>query len=81
MCDNITTVVNIIISNTIIEISIVIMIKIFLFVVAYFLEKCDRNDPDVNECLIASGNKLIKFLHEGIPELDITEVRANSFPI
>lgn len=48
---------------------------------AYFLEKCERNDPDVNECLIASGNKLINYLHEGIPELGISEVRANWFPI
>lgn len=41
---------------------------------AYYLEHCERDDPEVNECLIASGNKLIKHLRHGIPELGIFEV-------
>lgn len=41
---------------------------------AYFIEKCYRDDPEVDECLKYSGNKLASFLHEGIPELGLEEV-------
>ena len=40
----------------------------------YFVEKCYREDPDIDECLKYSGNKLASFLPEGIPELDLVEV-------
>lgn len=41
---------------------------------AYFIEKCYRDDPEVDECLQFSGNKLASFLHQGIPELGLEEV-------
>lgn len=40
----------------------------------YFIEKCYRDDPDIDECLKYSGNKLASYLHEGIPELDLVDV-------
>uniref|UniRef100_A0A336MHW3 CSON001961 protein n=1 Tax=Culicoides sonorensis TaxID=179676 RepID=A0A336MHW3_CULSO len=40
----------------------------------YYLTKCVKDDPDVNECLIHSGNRLIEFLRKGVPELDIIDV-------
>lgn len=40
----------------------------------YFVEKCYRDDPDIDECLKYSGNKLASYLHEGIPELDLVDV-------
>lgn len=43
-----------------------------IVVVAYFIEKCYREDPNVDECLKYSGNKLIKYLREGIPELNFS---------
>lgn len=41
---------------------------------AYFIEKCYRDDPELDECLQYSGNKLASYLHEGIPELGLEEV-------
>jgi hypothetical protein len=41
---------------------------------AYFIEKCYRDDPELDECLKYSGNKLASYLHEGIPELDLDNV-------
>lgn len=41
---------------------------------AYFIEKCYRDDPDVDECLKYSGNKLASHLHEGIPDLGLEDV-------
>lgn len=38
------------------------------------MEKCYRDDPDIDECLKFSGNKLASYLHEGIPELDLVDV-------
>lgn len=54
--------------------TIEIKIKIFVEFSAYFIEKCYRDDPDVDECLKYSGNKLASYLHEGIPELGLDEV-------
>lgn len=51
-----------------------IFLRNVLFVAAYFVEKCYRDDPDVDECLKYSGNKLASFLHEGIPDLGLEEV-------
>lgn len=47
--------------------------KLFSFT-AYFIEKCYRDDPELDECLKYSGNKLASYLHEGIPELDLVDV-------
>lgn len=41
------------------------------------METCDKGDPELNECLIASGNKLIDHLRNGVPELRIFEVGLN----
>jgi hypothetical protein len=41
---------------------------------AYFIEKCYRDDPEVDDCLQYSGNKLAGYLHEGIPELGLDNV-------
>jgi hypothetical protein len=41
---------------------------------AYFIEKCYRDDPEVDDCLQYSGNKLASYLHEGIPELGLDNV-------
>lgn len=38
------------------------------------MEKCYRDDPDIDECLKYSGNKLASYLTEGIPELGLEEV-------
>ena len=46
----------------------------FLSFAVYFVEKCYRDDPDIDECLKFSGNKLASYLHEGIPELDLVDV-------
>lgn len=50
------------------------VVEIFLHWIAYYLTKCVKEDPDVNECLIHAGNRLIEFLRKGVPELDIIEV-------
>lgn len=41
---------------------------------AYFIEKCYRDDDEVDECLKYSGNKLASHLHEGIPDLGLEDV-------
>ncbi|XP_070504021.1 protein takeout-like isoform X1 [Chironomus tepperi] len=54
-----------------------ILIKLICLINAeelYFVEKCYRDDPDIDECLRFSGNKLASYLHEGIPELDLVDV-------
>lgn len=43
---------------------------------AYYLDKCHRDDPDVNNCLRNSANKLARYLQQGVPELGIEEVRV-----
>ncbi|CAD7091844.1 unnamed protein product [Hermetia illucens] len=40
----------------------------------YYLQQCPRDENVVNECLKSSGNRLVKYLREGVPELDIYEV-------
>lgn len=40
----------------------------------YYLEQCPRDENIVDECLRDSGNKLVKYLRQGVPELDIFEV-------
>lgn len=42
---------------------------------AYYLQQCYKDDPDVNECLRNSANRLAKFIRQGVPELGIEEVR------
>lgn len=44
------------------------------FLVAYYLDRCDRDDPQVNECLMNSANKLARYLQNGVPELGIEQV-------
>lgn len=41
---------------------------------AYYLDKCNRDDPEVNNCLRDSANKLARHLQQGVPELGIEEV-------
>lgn len=40
----------------------------------YFIEKCYRDDPELDECLKYSGNKFASYLNQGIPEIDLEEV-------
>ncbi|KAL1380358.1 hypothetical protein pipiens_003587 [Culex pipiens pipiens] len=41
----------------------------------YYMHRCQRDDPEVNECLRYAGNKLTQHLREGgIPEIGITDV-------
>uniref|UniRef100_A0A1A9ZXR3 Protein takeout n=1 Tax=Glossina pallidipes TaxID=7398 RepID=A0A1A9ZXR3_GLOPL len=40
----------------------------------YYLEQCPRDELYVNECLRVSGNKLVHYLRQGIPDLDIYEI-------
>lgn len=41
---------------------------------AYYLQQCSPDEQYFNECLRDSGNKLIHYLRQGIPELNIYEV-------
>jgi hypothetical protein len=58
--------------------STIVLVLIFIDTVypetPYFLEKCNREDPEINECLQYSFNKLAAHLQQGVPELDIYEV-------
>lgn len=45
-----------------------------LILVAYYLDRCERDDPQVNKCLMNSANKLARYLQKGVPELDIEQV-------
>lgn len=48
---------------------------LFFFVIsAYYIDKCYKDDPQVNDCLLRSMNKLAEHFRHGIPELGITEV-------
>ncbi|CAD6992048.1 unnamed protein product [Ceratitis capitata] len=40
----------------------------------YYLQQCPRDEEYVNECLRDSGNKLVHYLRQGVPELDIFEI-------
>lgn len=40
-----------------------------------FGERCSRQDPEVDECLLRSFNSLVDYLKGGAPELGIEEVR------
>jgi len=40
----------------------------------YYLQQCPRNEEFINQCLRDSGNKLVHYLRNGIPELDIYEI-------
>lgn len=51
----------------------------FQFVTAYYLQQCLPDEQYLNECLRDSGNKLIHYLRQGIPELDIYEVTPQAF--
>lgn len=51
----------------------------FVFVLsAYFLQQCPRDEEYINECLRDSGNKLVHYLRQGVPELDIYDVSIGS---
>ncbi|XP_017780979.1 PREDICTED: protein takeout [Nicrophorus vespilloides] len=39
----------------------------------YYLKKCYKSDPEVNECLKRSSNYLIANMRQGIPELNMYE--------
>ncbi|XP_005178495.1 circadian clock-controlled protein daywake [Musca domestica] len=40
----------------------------------YYLQQCPRDEQIINECLRDSGNKLVHYLRQGIPELEMYEV-------
>ncbi|XP_077289069.1 juvenile hormone binding protein 2 [Arctopsyche grandis] len=40
----------------------------------YYIDKCYKDDPQVNDCLLRSMNKLAEHFKRGIPELGMTEV-------
>ncbi|XP_036233591.2 protein takeout isoform X2 [Bactrocera oleae] len=40
----------------------------------YFLQQCPRDEEYINECLRDSGNKLVHYLRQGVPELDIYDI-------
>ncbi|XP_052863367.1 protein takeout [Anopheles cruzii] len=42
--------------------------------VPYYMHRCERDAPDVNECLRYAANKLTSYIHRGIPEIGIVEV-------
>lgn len=41
---------------------------------AYYLERCSRENPELNECLRNSANRLAKYLRQGVPELEMDDV-------
>lgn len=41
---------------------------------AYYLQRCSRDDADLNGCLRSSANRLAKYLRQGVPELDMVDV-------
>lgn len=47
--------------------------------VAYYINQCSRNDPEVNTCLLHSANRLARLLQVGVPELGMEEVKFQSF--
>lgn len=49
--------------------------NIYPIFTAYYLDKCYKDDPQVNNCLRDSANKLARYLQQGVPELGIEEVR------
>ncbi|XP_014290978.1 circadian clock-controlled protein daywake [Halyomorpha halys] len=40
----------------------------------YFLHTCQKNDPNINQCLTYAANHLATHVRTGIPELGMTEV-------
>lgn len=44
-------------------------------ILAYYIKQCQRDDPEINQCLINSANHLTKELRSGIAELEMEEVR------
>lgn len=45
-----------------------------MFILAYYVDQCNRDDPEINSCFIKSANKLTKYLQDGLPELEMEEV-------
>jgi Haemolymph juvenile hormone binding protein (JHBP) len=41
---------------------------------AYYIHHCTKSDPELNECLRYSGNRLTEYMRHGIAELGITDV-------
>lgn len=46
----------------------------FIWRVAYYIQQCSKDDPEVNTCLMHSANRLARLLQAGVPELDMQEV-------
>ncbi|KNC24459.1 hypothetical protein FF38_10545 [Lucilia cuprina] len=40
----------------------------------YYIQQCPGDEQFINECLRDSGNKLVHYLRQGIPELEIYEI-------
>jgi hypothetical protein len=47
---------------------------LFYFQKAYYIHKCAKDDPEINECLRYSGNRLTEYLRNGVEELGIVDV-------
>ncbi|KAL5273051.1 hypothetical protein ACFFRR_000055 [Megaselia abdita] len=45
-----------------------------IFLTAYYIQACPKDEELINECLRDSGNRLTHYLRHGIPELDIFEI-------
>lgn len=50
---------------------------LFFIITAYFIDQCERDDPELNACFMRSANKLTKYLQRGLPELDMEEVNRS----
>ncbi|KAH8310043.1 hypothetical protein KR044_011153, partial [Drosophila immigrans] len=48
--------------------------SLFSSLAAYYLQQCPRDEAAINDCLRDSGNKLVRYLQKGVPELDIYEI-------
>lgn len=49
--------------------------------IAYYVNQCARNDPEVNTCLLHSANRLARLLQVGVPELGMEEVKFQSISL
>lgn len=45
-----------------------------MYLSAYYLSKCSRDDPDLDGCFRNTANRLAKYLRNGVPELGIEQV-------
>lgn len=51
---------------------------LFYFYSAYYIQQCSRDDPELDICLMNSANHLARLLRNGVPELDMEEVRIKT---